>query len=559
MTDDGSRTAPPACQALAAGRARGPVWAMAAGDPAGDPAGAPAGDLERARAGAVEVLRTLAAVPGRAPAEAEILGAQAEMLEDPALGEAVRALAPTLGPVGAVRAAAERFAVALEALDDPYLAARAHDVREVAALWLERLRLDGEAEPAPPGPSVVVTERLTVAWLLAQPPGRVLAVVARHAARTMHATIVAAGLGIPVVAVTSDEDLAACARARTLLVDGTRGRIRLDPPAGSEADGIGAMPVGPVRLGAALVAVRANVADAAETAAAVRAGADGVGLVRTELAFARAGRLLDAAEQEDLYEAAVIAAEGAPVTFRTLDLGADKPLPGLTLASEPNPQLGVRGVRLYRRRPALLDDQLRAIARVARRHAGVEVMFPMIAAPEDWQLCLEAAERIFHEVGVGVGVGPGRASLGVMLEVPSALVWLPELLAAGVAFVSLGTNDLLQYFLAQDREQPELATPRVPVALLRWLERALEPARTAGLAVAVCGEAAADPLAAPLFALVGVREFSVSPARVGPTKRALAAAGGPPDWQERLRPILASPSDAAAEAALAALAWWLDA
>lgn len=526
---------------------------------AGGRAGAARCDLEGARIGAVALLRALAAAPGRAPAEAGILAAQAEMLEDPALREAVASLAPTLGPAGAVRAAAERFAVALEALDDPYLAARAHDVREVAGLWLERLGIDGGTQPSPPGPSVVVTERLTVAWLLGQPPGRVLAVVARHAARTMHATIVASGLGIPVVSVASDEDLAACARARTILVDGTVGRVLLDPPAGSEADGADATPVGPIRLGNAVVVVRANVADAAETAAAVRAGADGVGLLRTELAFARAGRLLDVAEQEDLYEAAVTAAEGAPVTFRTLDLGADKPLPGLTLGSEPNPQLGVRGVRLYRRRPALLDDQLRAIARVARRHAGVEVMFPMIAAPEDWQLCREAAERVFDEVGVRVGVGPGRARLGVMLEVPSALVWLPELLAAGVAFASLGTNDLLQYFLAQDREQPELSAPRVPVALLRWLERALEPARAAGVAVAVCGEAAADPLAAPLLALVGVREFSVPPARVAQTKRALAAAGRVPDWQERLRPILASPSDAAAEAALKARAWWLDA
>jgi phosphoenolpyruvate-protein kinase (PTS system EI component) len=551
---DMSETGVPAelagCQALAAGRALGPVWAMAAGPLGGEE---PA-DLEAARRSAAAFLRRLAADGARTAAEAGILAAQAEMLDDPALRGAVDALLPTLGLADAVRAATERFAAALESLDEPYLAARAHDVREVADLWLARLATPDRATRGPDGPSVVVTARLAVGWLLAQPPGRVLAVVARHASRTMHATIVAAGLGIPVVTVSSDDDLAACARAKTVLVDGTMGRVQLEPPPAPERAAGGTGHVGVVRLGPEVLEVRANVTDAAETRAALEAGADGVGLFRTELAFARAGRVLSSPEQEALYEEAAVAAGGRPITFRTLDLGADKPLPGLTLPSEPNPQLGVRGVRLYRREPALFDDQLRALGRVASRHSGVRVMFPMVASPEDWLLCRSAAERAFdHE-----GAGPHHATLGVMLEIPSALLWLPELLAAGVGFVSLGTNDLLQYVLAQDREQAALAVPRVPVALLRLLDHSLSAARTAAVPVAMCGEAAADPLAAPLYALVGVREFSVPAPRVRSTKQALAALGRREDWAQRLRPVLASPSDEAAEAALMASAWWLD-
>lgn len=539
-----------AAVALAAGRAAGPVWV------APSATGTAARGLEEARAAALAFLRELEGGEGRAPGEAGMVAAQAEMLDDPSLLARVRELAPGLGAEAAVRVAVEAFALALEGVDDPYLAARAHDVREVGDLWLEHMRGSDVETASPPVPSIVVAERLALGWLLAQPPGSVRAIVAHRATRTMHATIVASSRGIPVVAVEADDDFAACRGARRLLVDGTRGRVVLEPPAAHVAASADGAIVGPLRLGRTTIRVGANASDADEARAAREAGADGIVLVRTELAVERAGRLLTRDEQADLYAAIAQAMEGRPVTFRTLDLGADKPLRGVTPEGEPNPQLGVRGIRLYRRRPELLHEQLAALWRLAAARPGVQVMFPMVASPDDWAFCRAAMRQVVADVPA---TGPHRPRLGVMLEVPSALLWLPELIAAGVEFVSLGTNDLLQYFLAQDREAVDLPPPRVPLALLRLLDLALRGVARTGVEVAVCGEAAADPLLVPLLALVGVREFGVAPSRVGAVKRSLAALVRRRDWRSRLRPLLGCASDLEAERRLAAEAWWLDA
>lgn len=534
-------------EGLAPGRAAGPVWC-----PPPEPSVAGA-DLEAARGAAAARLRDLAGRSGRAADEAAILEAQADMLDDPSLRRRVAALVPTLGPVAAVDAAAESFARELEALDDPYLQARAFDVREVAGAWRVALAGAADAMASPPAPSVVVRDNLSVAWLLAQPPGRVLAIVARAASRTMHATLVAAGLGIPVVAVRERAMFERCRGARRLLVDGDTGRVRLE--ARGEARPVAAVPMrpGPVRLGRKRIRVSANASDPEEVRAGVRAGADGVALVRTEMAFTRAGRLLSVAEQEALYDAIAEAAAGRPVTFRTLDLGADKPLRGVTLPTEANPQLGLRGLRLARHLPALLDDQLVALARIGQRRPHVRVMFPMVAAPEDWQFARERAAAACGQAAAGA-----MPALGIMLEVPSAIAWLPELVAAGVGFLSIGTNDLTQYVLAQDRERADLTPPRVPVAVLRYLGHGLRPALRAGVDIAVCGALAADPLVLPLLVLIGADELGVPPARVAATRRALAALAVRADWRARLRPVLSAHSDAMAERLLLDMAWWLE-
>jgi len=531
-------------QGLAPGLASGPVFHLR--DEAGD-GGAPL-DLEEARARA---RAALAALAPQDPSHREILEAQAMMLDDPTLLERVRHLSGRLGPDEAVRAAADEVARALEALDDPYLRARAQDVRDVADLWLAQAR--GIAADAPTRPSVVVAGRLGVAWLLAQPPDRVRAAVVREGAPTSHVAIVAANLGIPLVALDDDAAVARCGRATRLRVRGDEGVVEIDPADETVAVAPAVVDRSAIRLDGLCVEALANVGSVREAHKAVEAGADGIGLFRTELAFAAAGRPLGAGEEAALYRGVVEAMAGLPVTFRTLDVGADKPVAGLAVAGEANPQLGVRGVRLYPFAPALFDQQLAALATVAVKHPGVSIMFPMVGSVEEWRTVHAAARGALAAARARVG-GTAQPRLGMMLEVPSALALVPELVAEGVAFFSIGTNDLVQYVYAADRENPRVRVPRVPVALYRLLAAALPAASRAGAALAVCGELGADPLAVPVLAALGVREFSVAVPRLAPVRRLLRALFARDGWRDAVAAAIAAPTNDAAQALLEPLA-----
>lgn len=260
------------------------------------------------------------------------------------------------------------------------------------------------------------------------------------------------------------------------------------------------------------VKVVANVGSAADASAAAAAGAQGIGLFRTEFCYLAAGDEPSVETQRAAYREVLEPFAGKPVIVRTLDAGADKPLAFLDMGVEPNPALGARGLRVAFDRPDLLDRQLAAIAGAAADSgAEVSVMAPMVATAEEaaW-----FAERVR---------AAGLPRAGVMIEVPAAALSAPEILAA-VDFVSIGTNDLAQYVFAADRMAGALAELNDPwqPALLRLIAQVGKAGRELGKPVGVCGEAASDPQLASVLAGLGATSLSMAGAAVPAVGAALA-------------------------------------
>jgi phosphocarrier protein FPr len=535
----------PAAELVAAGGPRpaspgigiGPVrrLASALAVPDDAPAGPPAAEWRRlveAIADArreVERLRTAAAQRG-GPEAAGIFEAHLLLLDDAELLGPVRAridaggAAPAAWAAG-VAAVAEQWS----ALADPYLRARAADVRAVGEQVLRAMAGEDAAAPVAVD-GVLVADDLTPGQAAVLDPDRVRAVVLAGGSPTSHASILIRSLGIPAVCGAGSAVLD-LAEGSELVVDGTAGRI-VSAPDPSTLEGYrdratlaaeqrarevadAARPA--VTTDGVLVEVAANVASVAEARGAAAAGADGAGLIRTELVFLDRERPPTADEQEREYRAMAMAfgesVGGRSITIRTLDVGGDKPLPYLPQPAEANPYLGLRGLRLSLTRPELLTEQLTAVCRVARE-APVKVMFPMVSTVDE----LLAARRLLDSVGCPQGL-----RVGIMVEVPAAALSIDAFLPH-LDFVSIGTNDLTQYTLAAERGNPtvaELADPLDP-AVLRLIAEVGR--RAAGrVPVSVCGEVAADPLAVPLLLGAGVTELSVAVSAVPAVKAVVRA------------------------------------
>ena len=260
----------------------------------------------------------------------------------------------------------------------------------------------------------------------------------------------------------------------------------------------------------------ANLGSVADAAKAVEFGAEGVGLLRTEFLFLDRPELPDEDEQAETLREIAVALGGRPLVVRTLDAGADKPLPALPMPPEANPFLGVRGIRLTLERQDVLATQLRAILRVAAEHP-VKVMLPMVATLEEIRDARSILDRARAETGIDVPL-----EFGIMVEIPAAALTAASL-AEHVDFFSLGTNDLTQYTMAAERGDERLASlltgPQPGV--LRLVRATVEGAAVHGRWVGVCGELAGDPAAAVLLAGLGVTELSMAPALVPEVKHAL--------------------------------------
>ncbi|WP_123816231.1 phosphoenolpyruvate--protein phosphotransferase [Myceligenerans xiligouense] len=484
------------------------------------------------REAAVRVEEDLAERAERATGTAaDILSVTAAMAADPTLAAdaAHRVRTDHLTPERAVWDAAGTVAAQLESLGSP-MAERARDVRDVRDRIVAVLT--GAPPPGVPDPGhpfVLVATDLAPADTATLDPATVLAVVTARGGPTSHTAIIARSLGIPaVVALGEAADLAP---GETVLVDGTDGVVLSAPAAADllaagldDGDAGGGADTGTGPLvrrrpsardvfdGTAAtrdghdVDLVANVADPAGADAAAGAGARGVGLFRTEFCFLGRGTEPTVDEQVDAYRAVLARFGGGRVVVRTLDAGADKPLRFLTPDHEDNPALGVRGIRTAVDHPEVLDRQLEAISRAARAEsAEVWVMAPMVATADETREFVAACAA--HDL----------TTAGVMIETPAAAIQARWLLA-DAAFASLGTNDLTQYTMAADRDLAgvaALSTPWQP-AVLDLVRVACEGAAVHGRPVGVCGEAAADPLLAPVLVGLGVTSLSMTP-------RALAA------------------------------------
>jgi phosphoenolpyruvate-protein phosphotransferase len=317
-----------------------------------------------------------------------------------------------------------------------------------------------------------------------------------------------------------------------LLLDGDAGTLQVDPPQAELTAAQERRERATARRAAALerahepgamrdgarVEVFANLGSAAEAAKAVALGAEGVGLLRTEFLFLDRAQLPDEDEQTETLRDIARALEGRPLVVRTLDAGADKPLPALPMPPEANPFLGVRGIRLALQRPDVLATQLRAILRVAAEHP-VKAMLPMVATLSE----VRAVRALLDEARAATGID-APLELGIMVEVPAAAL-MAATLAPHVDFFSLGTNDLTQYTMAAERGDERLAglLAGPQPAVLALVRATVEAAEAHGRWVGVCGELAGDPAAAVLLAGLGVTELSMAPALIAEAKAALRA------------------------------------
>ena len=484
--------------------------------------------LETAREQLADIHAAVAARAGKA--EAAIFRAHQALLRDEDLIAEVGALIDVGYGAGRAweRAVAARVAD-LRSVEDERVAARSADLHDVGQRVLRLLAGTEHGAPElPDTPVILVAEDLAPSDTARLDPRRILGLCTVMGGPTAHTAIIARSLDIPAV-VGAGPEILEHPHGAIAVLDGAAGRLYLEPGAEALAsardfqaerrrrrDRDFATRFEPAILtDGHRIGISANISRVGEAAQAVDAGADGVGLMRTEFLFLERDRAPGEEEQYEAYAAMVRALDGRPLILRTLDIGGDKIVPYLALPKEENPFLGVRGLRLCLRQPELFLPQLRAMYR-ASRLGPVRIMLPMVSAVEEVRAARELAERARREVGAA------PVELGVMIEVPSAALMAPEL-AAVADFFSIGTNDLTQYVLAMDRTHPTLAphADGLHPAVLRAIELAVRAAAPANRWVGVCGGIAGDPVGALIMTGLGVAELSMSLPSIAAVKAAM--------------------------------------
>ncbi len=492
-------------------------------------------EVRRLREAARRAAKHLGALAGDAattvgPEYASIFEAHRLMLEDPALLDEVEQVIrrESVNAEWALEQVTHRLLAQFERLGDVYLRERKADVLDVA-MQLQR-SLQGRTGPTLAHGvelGILVADDIPPSQAIQLGSGGVSAFASETGGITSHTTIIAKSLGIPaVVGVTGL--VAAAEKARLVIVDGFEGHILVDPdPALIQVYGLRAEEhrrrqqemLGLARLPAKTqdghaVELLANIDLVAEIAAAKRAGAEGIGLFRSEFLFLQASPALpDEDEQEAAYAALLEAFPNGPVTIRTFDLGGKKLAREVLGNPEANPVLGLRGVRLCLQKPEFFRTQLRALLRAAGRLPGaLRIMVPLIGHVEEVKTVRVLVARYSEELRKEGHRVPATVPVGAMVEVPAAAM-IAEHLAREVDFFALGTNDLTQYTLAVDRGNEQVSGLFRPFhpAVLRLVERVISVGARFGVPVSLCGEMAADPLAVPVLIGLGLKEFSMHP------------------------------------------------
>ncbi|WP_372014822.1 phosphoenolpyruvate--protein phosphotransferase [Pseudoxanthomonas sp. 10H] len=455
----------------------------------------------------------------------EFIDLHALLLDDPELVHALDTLIrqERYSAGYALRVQRDRLAAVFERMDDPYLKSRLDDLDHIIGRIHAHLH---RRDPLPRGTAgeVLVCDNVAPSELAQLQAQGVVAVVSAAGSPLSHSAILARSLHLPLVVGAADA-LARTNDGDVVMVDGETGEVVVDPDASDlrryhqreqqearERRDLERLRSKPTRTRDGVdIALYANAESREDVARAHALGAAGVGLFRTEFLFLQRTELPDEDEQFQVYRDAVLGMSGRPVTFRTLDLGADKAdRTGLALANEDNPALGVRGVRLSLLYDRVFDTQLRAIVRAAA-YGPVRVLVPMVSCREEVLLVrrrLRRAVAVVRRRGTAVEMPP----LGAMIEVPAAAIGVYGLVDA-VDFMSVGTNDLVQYLLAVDRNNDALGDLYSPLhpGVLRLLAHVIGAGEQSGTPVAVCGEMANDPRLAPLLLALGLREFSLHP------------------------------------------------
>jgi phosphoenolpyruvate-protein phosphotransferase len=483
--------------------------------------------LDRSEAGLSRLRGSMSAA--LADAAGAILGAQQLMLRDPSLVSLVEKRIRERGASaeGAVLGVVEELARAIEAVEDPYLRERAGDVHDVGRRILSELDGGAREEEVPEG-AILVAHELAPSLAATLSIERVAGVVVDSGAKASHAAILLRTAGLPAVGGVADASRTIEPGTR-ILVDGISGLVFVSPTAEVEREyerleydlhQHQALLEGEIDLPAVTrdgveIHLAANLGKSADVEAALRWRADSVGLFRTEFAFGIRDSFPSEDDQTAILDSVAERMSPRPIVFRLLDLGAEKTLPYFPLPATTNPALGLRGIRLLLAHPEILRPQLRAILRVGARY-DVSILLPMVGGIEEVRAARAMLGEELIELHNRSGASVPEPLLGAMIEIPSTLL-VAEELARECDFLSLGSNDLAQYLLAADRDDPAMSNYYrvLHPAVLRGIDRVVRAASREGKEVTLCGEAAGDPFYAGLFVGLGLRRFSASPRQLG--------------------------------------------
>lgn len=490
---------------------------------------------ERARAQAIEQLKGLydKALKEVGEANAAIFEVHQMMLEDGDYNESVENIVRSsqVNAEYAVASTGDNFSQMFASMEDDYMRARAADVKDISERVIANLQgAAGSAEDSGE-PMIVVAEDLAPSETVQMDKDKVLSFVTALGSLNSHTAILARTMGIPAL-VGAEIPLDDSMDGRLGIVDGAAGILYVDP----EEELLARMKARRdeelekrrllqelkgkenITLDGRRVKLYANIGNIKDLAAALENDAEGVGLFRSEFIYLERDRFPTEEEQFGIYRAAAEGMAGKPVIIRTLDIGADKQSSYFDLEKEENPALGCRAIRLCLKRPEIFKTQLRALFR-ASVFGRLSIMYPMITSIGEIKRIKALVEEVKTELSAQ-GIAYGEPEQGIMIETPAAVMMSREL-AEEVDFFSIGTNDLTQYTLAIDRQNPsldEFYDPHHP-AVLRMIEMVVKNAHEAGIWAGICGELGADRELTGEFLAMGVDELSVSPGNILPLRK----------------------------------------